>query len=293
MGNKATLKYHVPHSSHWPVMGSVGLSTLVVGFVNVLHGHSMAGWLMLLGFFIVVFMMWGWFGNVIRESLAGLYSDQMDTTFRYGMMWFIFSEVAFFAVFFGALFYVRHYVGPWIGGAGGDSFQLTHFLLWPNFQFSWPLLTNPSNTIPGPSGVMHPWGLPAINTLLLLTSGVTITLAHWALKERKRNALLLYQGLTILLGIAFLACQGYEYYHAYEKLGLTLHSGIFGTTFFMLTGFHGAHVTIGTLMLIVIWFRCQRDHFTPERHFAFEAVAWYWHFVDVVWLLLFVFVYWL
>jgi cytochrome c oxidase subunit 3 len=140
---------------------------------------------------------------------------------------------------------------------------------------------------------MHPWGLPASNTGLLLLSGITLTIAHHALKDGKRGVLNLFLGLTFLLGFIFLGVQGYEYHHAYAELGLQLGTGVYGSTFFMLTGFHGLHVTVGAIMLVVIWLRCLKGHFTPERHFAFEAVAWYWHFVDVVWLGLFVFVYWL
>ena len=238
-------------------------------------------------------MLFGWFRDVVDESMAGLYSKQVDHSFRWGMSWFIFSEVMFFVAFFGALFYARELSIPWLSGQGSHS-VLTHYLLWPDFKAHWPLLVNPDpSKFLGPKYAMGPWGLPAINTTLLLTSGVTITWAHWALQKNHRTSLLWGLGLTVLLGVLFLACQIFEYHHAYEALGLTLDSGIYGTTFFMLTGFHGAHVTIGTLMLIVIWLRCKRGHFSPEKHFAFEAVAWYWHFVDVVWLFLFVFVYWL
>jgi len=140
---------------------------------------------------------------------------------------------------------------------------------------------------------MAAWGIPAINTLLLLSSGVTITIAHWALKENRRGQLVLFMAFTIALGVLFIALQAFEYSHAYSELNLKLSTGAYGSTFFMLTGFHGLHVTIGAIMLLVVWLRVLRGHFTPDRHFAFEAVAWYWHFVDVVWLGLFIFVYWL
>jgi cytochrome c oxidase subunit 3 len=136
------------------------------------------------------------------------------------------------------------------------------------------------------------FGLPAINTAILLLSGVTITIAHHALKEGNRKILNIFLAATFLLGFLFVGLQAYEYVHAYTELGLTLSTGIYGSTFFMLTGFHGVHVTLGAIMLLVIWFRTMKGHFTPQRHFGFEAVAWYWHFVDVVWLGLFVFVYW-
>jgi len=213
----------------------------------------------------------------------------VDRSFRMGMSWFIFSEVMFFAAFFGALFYARQLALPWLGGDGAGFFS--NLLLWENFEASWP-----SN---GPAGVggqfqsMGPLGLPLINTIILLTSGVTITVAHHALKDDKRNVLALFLFLTLALGFLFVGLQAYEYIHAYHDLNLTLESGIYGSTFFMLTGFHGLHVTIGAIMLTVIWFRCLKGHFTPNHHFGFEAVAWYWHFVDVVWLGLYIFVYWL
>jgi cytochrome c oxidase subunit 3 len=140
---------------------------------------------------------------------------------------------------------------------------------------------------------MPAWGVPAINTAILLSSGVTITVAHHMLREGKRAGLIVFLAATWLLGVAFLFLQADEYIHAYTELGLRLDSGIYGSTFFMMTGFHGLHVTLGTIMLIVIWLRVLRGHFTAEHHFAFEATAWYWHFVDIVWLGLFVFVYWL
>ena len=203
------------------------------------------------------------------------------------MMWFIFSEVMFFAAFFGALFYARQFALPWLNGEGDG--MATHSLLWSNFAGGWP--SNGPGAVGGAYQTIPAWGLPLLNTLILLTSGVTVTIAHHALKEGKRGALLLFLGLTVLLGGLFLFFQAEEYIHAYRELNLTLGSGIYGSTFFMLTGFHGAHVTLGTIMLAVMWLRCLRGHFSRDDHFAFEAVAWYWHFVDVVWLGLFLFVY--
>lgn len=285
--------YYLPAPSYWPIVGSVGLFCLLTGAANWLHGNTIGPYLFLFGAAIVVFMMFGWFGTVISENQAGLYNNpQVDRSFRWGMAWFIFSEVMFFAAFFGALFYARVLSVPWLGGEGtGDMTQL---LLWPNFQATWPLLHNPGPAeFAGPKEAMEAWGLPAVNTLILLTSGVTITIAHWGLLKNKFKQMVIGQFLTILLGIAFLICQAYEYGHAYHAMHLRLDSGIYGTTFFMLTGFHGMHVTIGTIMLIVILLRMLRHHFSEHNHFAFEAVSWYWHFVDVVWLILFVFVYWL
>jgi cytochrome c oxidase subunit 3 len=234
-------------------------------------------------------MLFGWFGTVIKESRGGLYSAQMDRSFRWGMSWFIFSEVMFFIAFFGALFYVRHISGPALGGEGAQG--ITH-MLWPNFQFTWPLLDNPdSKLFPPPKEVISPWGLPLLNTVLLVSSSVTVTIAHHALKKGHRGALKLWLALTVVLGCAFLIFQAEEYMHAYRELGLTLGSGIYGATFFMLTGFHGAHVTIGTIILFVMLMRVMRGHFDSEHQFGFEAASWYWHFVDVVWIGLFVFVY--
>jgi cytochrome c oxidase subunit 3 len=284
--------YYVPEQSYWPIIGSIGLFTMVIGGINVLHAHEY-GWLIFLaGAFMTAFMMFGWFGSVIKESRQGLYSPQLDRSFRWGMVWFIFSEDMLFAAFFGALFYARHFSVPWMGGIGAKP--ATHALLWDHFTALWPLLKNPDPTkFVGPFEAMGAWGIPALNTVILLSSGATVTVAHLALKNNHRKKLILGLMGTITLGALFLFFQAYEYYHAYTELGLKLNSGIYGSTFFMLTGFHGAHVTIGTIMLTVMLIRCIRGHFTPEKHFGFEATAWYWHFVDVVWLILFIFVYWL
>lgn len=283
--------YYVPKPSHWPLVASTGVATLLIGAASWLHIDWYGPYLFTLGLGILIMMMFGWFGQVIYENQKGLYDLQVDRSFRWGMCWFIFSEVCFFAAFFGALFYIRFWVVPMLGG---EVHPITNITLWSDFKAAWPLLTNPDNfTFAGAREAMGAWGLAAINTLILLTSGVTITWAHWALKMVKRRQLIIAMVCTIALGISFLFLQAYEYHEAYTEMGLTLSSGVYGSTFFMLTGFHGLHVTIGTIMLIVILLRCAYGHFTPERHFAFEAVAWYWHFVDVVWLFLFIFVYWL
>ncbi|MFV1972672.1 MAG: cytochrome c oxidase subunit 3 [Thiohalobacterales bacterium] len=279
--------YYLPEPSHWPIIGSVGLFTFLAGFANFLHGGS--SMIMLAGAAVLVFMLFGWFGTVIGESQSGKYDDQVDRSFRWGMGWFIFSEVMFFAAFFGVLFYARMWSVPWLGGAGNNV--MTNELLWPAFEAMWP--TNGPGDVGGDFQMMGAWGIPAINTLILLSSGVTVTWAHWALKKENRGQLILGLLATVALGFLFLSLQVYEYYHAYTELGLTLGSGIYGSTFFMLTGFHGLHVTLGATMLLVILIRSIKGHFTADNHFAFEAVAWYWHFVDVVWLGLFVFVYWL
>ena len=279
--------YYLPAPSHWPIVGSVGLFLMLFGFASFLHGSSSL--IMIAGAAIIVFMLFGWFGTVINESLSGKYNSQVDMSFRMGMGWFIFSEVMFFAAFFGVLFYARMWAIPWLGGSSNNV--MTNELLWPAFEAAWP--TNGPGDVGGDYQVMGPWGIPAINTLLLLSSGVTITWAHWGLKKEDRTQLILGLMATVALGLVFLGLQAYEYSHAYHELNLKLTSGMYGTTFYMLTGFHGLHVTLGATMLIVILIRSMKGHFTEENHFAFEAVAWYWHFVDVVWLGLFVFVYWL
>lgn len=283
--------YFVPDNSRWSVIGCTGLTTLVAGLGLWINSHWMGPYVSSVGLAIVVVMFFGWFGDVINESQAGLYNKQVDRSFRMGMSWFIFSEVCFFGAFFGALFFMRLWTIPLLAG---DFHPLSHFVSWPDFKAAWPLLVNPDNVkFAGAQEAMGAWGLAAINTALLLTSGITITWAHHALKHGKRAQLVVGMTLTVLLGIIFLCCQAVEYHEAYTEMGLTLNAGAYGSTFFMLTGFHGAHVTLGTIMLIVITVRCVKGHFTPENHFGFEAVAWYWHFVDVVWLFLFIFVYWL
>jgi cytochrome c oxidase subunit 3 len=276
--------YAVPQPMPWPIMGSTALFLMALGAVFVFNAR-LGGWVAIAaGFMLLLYMMVRWFGEVIRESEGGKYGRWEDVSFRWGMSWFIFSEVMFFGAFFGALFWVRQYSVPDLATIESNA------LVWPGFTPHWPSA--------GPGFIeqfspMGAWGIPAINTLLLLTSGVTVTIAHWALKENNRPQLILWLTATILLGVVFLACQAYEYSHAYSELNLKLSTGAYGSTFFMLTGFHGFHVTMGAIMLSVVLYRVLRGHFTPEHHFGFEGAAWYWHFVDVVWLGLYVVVYWL
>ncbi|HEY7985990.1 MAG TPA: cytochrome c oxidase subunit 3 [Methylophilaceae bacterium] len=279
--SKSPDKYYIAPPSHWPIVGSFALLALASGIVMWVNDISNGKSVLMLGFLLLAVMLFGWFGTVIRESEGGLLNKQVDKSFRLAMSWFIFSEVMFFGIFFGALFYARMLSVPWL--SSGD----TGSMLYPGFTGAWPSF--------GPAGkavhTIHAWGVPAINTLILLTSGATVTWAHWGLLKKNRSQLIIGLALTVALGISFIVLQATEYHHAYTELGLTLGSGIYGATFFMLTGFHGFHVTMGTIMLLVVLFRSMKGHFTPEHHFAFEGVAWYWHFVDVVWLLLFVFVY--
>ena len=281
--------YYVPHGSHWPVVGSLGLLFMMVGVSSWLNGAGAGFYIMMVGVAIIVFMLTGWFGAVIGESQGGLYNAQVDRSFRQGMFWFIFSEVMFFAAFFGALFYARNMSIPWLGGDSNNFF--TNLLLWEGYESTWP--TNGPGEVGGEYTVMGPVGLPLINTALLLTSSITVTIAHHALIAGKRAQLGLFLAATFILGYVFVGLQAYEYIHAYRDLNLRLDTGIYGSTFFMLTGFHGLHVTIGAIMLTTIFFRVLKGHFTADKHFAFEAVAWYWHFVDVVWIGLYVFVYWM
>ena len=274
-------KYFVPSPSHWPIVGSSALLTLAFGAVFSMNGIGAGPYMLGAGFLILFYMLFGWFGVVIRESESRQYGKNVDTSFRWSMSWFIFSEVMFFAAFFGALFYARVLSVPDLGSIDSK-------FLWPEFAATWPT-TGPH--IRDAFSPMGAWGIPAINTALLLSSGVTLTIAHHALLENHRSKLVLWLAATIVLGATFLGLQIYEYIHAYSELNLKLTSGIFGSTFFMLTGFHGFHVTIGAIMLTVILIRSIRGHFDAKHHFAFEAAAWYWHFVDVVWLGLFVIVY--
>ena len=281
--------YYVPHDSHWPIVGTVGLLFMMLGVSVWLNGSDPGFWIMLAGIGVLVFMMIGWFGNVISESRQGVYNAQVDVSFRMGMFWFIFSEVMFFAAFFGVLFYARNMSIPWLGGDSNNFF--TNLLLWPGFESTWP--TNGPADMGGDFETIPALGLPLINTILLLSSSVTITIAHHALIAGHRGTLKAFLALTFILGFIFIGVQAYEYVHAYQDLNLKLTSGIYGSTFFMLTGFHGLHVTVGGIMLFIIWLRVLKGHFTPTNHFGFEAVAWYWHFVDVVWVGLYIFVYWL
>jgi cytochrome c oxidase subunit III len=277
--------YYVPSPSKWPMVGAISMFFFMVGMSGTVNDQAYGPYVLALGLGILAYMFFGWFAEVIRESEQGSYNDRVDSSFRWSMGWFIFSEVMFFAGFFGALFYARVLVMPWLGDLDHKAF------LWPDFSAQWPNA--------GPAGVvepfqtMGPFWIPTINTALLLTSGVTLTIAHHALRENHREKVILWLGLTIVLGAVFMGFQAYEYIHAYRDLNLKLSSGIFGSTFYLLTGFHGFHVFVGTLMLLVVWFRLLKGHFSADRHFAFEGAAWYWHFVDVVWLGLYVIVYWL
>jgi len=283
--------YYLPDPSPWPLIAAVSVFTLVTGVALWINNVGAGSTIAFVGLAMVLCMMFGWWRAVINESVGGNYNSEVDLSFRMTMGWFIFSEVMFFCAFFGALFYARVLSVPWLE---------EETLLWGGYTGGWPTA--------GPAGAAHigadvhdvgrgqfgtigAFGIPVLNTILLMTSSVTVTLAHHALRHGDRGKLIMWLALTVLLGAFFMYYQILEYKEAYSHLGLTLGTGIYGATFFMLTGFHGMHVTIGAIILFIILLRCMRGHFKAEDHFAFEAAAWYWHFVDVVWVGLFIFVY--
>lgn len=286
----STPYYYIPAPSHYPVLMSAGLFLVILGAGQWVNGSGWGAYALLVGMVFWLTVMWRWFSTSIQESESGLYSDRIDVSYRWSMSWFIFSELMFFAAFFGALYWARVHSVPMLG-------NLDHQVLWPDFKAIWPssgagVTASPAGTVE-PFSTIGPWPLPTINTALLLTSGVTLTIAHHALIANQRAKTIFWMWITVILGAVFLGVQAYEYLHAYRDLNLKLSSGIFGSTFFMLTGFHGFHVLVGMLMLLFITLRLMKGHFTPERHFGFEGAAWYWHFVDVVWLGLYVVVYWM
>ncbi len=282
--------YFVPGPSRHPIMAAFGLLFVILGAGQWINGQEWGAYSLAFGLIWWLVVLYQWFSDAIHESESGMNSQRVDHSYRWSMSWFIFSEVMFFGAFFGALYWVRQHSVPELG-------NLEHALLWPDFKGIWPTAVggataSPANVIE-PFTAMTPWPLPTINTGLLLTSGVTLTVAHHALRDNQRGKTIAFMWLTVLLGFVFLCCQGYEYYEAYHHLNLKLTSGVYGSTFFMLTGFHGFHVFLGMMMLLIITLRIQKGHFTPEQHFGFEGAAWYWHFVDVVWLGLYLIVYWM
>jgi cytochrome c oxidase subunit III len=275
--------YFVPGPSRWPMLAGISLLITMIGASAWVNDASWGSTVNIIGVLATLTVLYFWFGDAIKESEGGLYSKRIDHSYRWSMGWFIFSEVMFFGAFFGALFYARAITLPWLG-------DLDHKFIWPDFAAQW------GNT---PAGVvesftaMGPFPIPTINTALLLLSGLTLTIAHHALIAGKRSKTVGWLAATVALGAVFMCFQVYEYMHAYSELNLKMTSGIYGSTFYLLTGFHGFHVTMGAIMLAVIMVRVMKGHFTPEQHFGFEGAAWYWHFVDVVWLGLYIVVYWL
>ncbi len=251
--------YHLVDPSPWPVVGAASALALAAGAI--LFMHDRGPWLMFLGIAMVLFTMFMWWRDVVREAtFEGHHTPVVRIGLRYGMALFIASEVMFFVAFFWAFFNASLFP---LEAAGS---------VWP------------------PEGIQtfDPWELPFLNTLILLSSGVTVTWAHHALIEDNRRDLVRGLALTVLLGLTFTGIQAFEYSHA----PFSFRGGIYPTTFFMATGFHGFHVMIGTTFLTVCLYRAWKGHFKPDHHVGFEAAAWYWHFVDVVWLFLFSSIYW-
>ena len=282
--------YFIPGPSSRPVMSAIGLFFVILGAGQWVNDHGWGAYVLLFGLVWWLTVLYLWFKDPINESEAGHYGHKVDLSYRWSMSWFIFSEVMFFGAFFTALWWARMHSVPALG-------NIENALLWPDFQAVWPTAAAGVTAAPGALietfSTVGPFWLPTINTALLLTSGVTLTIAHHALQVGNRSKTIAFMWLTVALGIVFLGVQGYEYVHLYRDLNLKLTSGVYGSTFYMLTGFHGFHVFIGMLMLLFITLRLQKGHFSKDRHFGFEGAAWYWHFVDVVWLGLYVLVYWL
>ena len=311
--------YYVPEKSKLAICATIGLVLSIFGAASIMNdmtfgdpNETTSSWsIFLVGLFFFVATLFSWFRIAIKENLAGMNSAQLKKSYVLGMFWFIFSEVMFFFAFFGALFYVRVLVGPWLAGEG-DAGRMNG-LLWEGFEFSWPMMQTPQEAVGGAGaqpianngsftsaetsmafGQASAWymWLPLWNTIILLTSSLTCHIAHMGILDGNRKKFNLWLGITVLLGMIFLVVQVYEYYEAYAHFGLTLNAGIYGSTFFMLTGFHGFHVFMGMTMLLIQFLRSVRGgHFTADDHFGFEASSWYWHFVDVVWVFLFLFVY--
>lgn len=278
--------YYIPDSSQWPIIAVLALFITFLGTALTIHHMNFGSYILIAGFLLLMFLFYGWFSDIVKENNLGVYNSQVNRSFRIGMFWFISSEFFFFLAFFGSLFYIRMFSLPWIGGEG---YLGVTSMLYEGYEAIWPT-SGPKDVKFTPMGAM---GIPLLNTFILLSSGVTVTWAHHALLKGNKQHLVWGLIATVLLGLTFVGFQAYEYIHAYEELNLTLKTGIYGSIFYMLTGFHGFHVILGVTMLIVILIRAQLNHFTPEKHFAFEAVSWYWHFVDVVWLGLYTIIYWL
>ncbi|WP_206954657.1 cytochrome c oxidase subunit 3 [Trinickia acidisoli] len=283
-GQNESPYYFVPNPSRHPAMASVGVFVMLGSLGLWINDTSWAPYTLFAGLLWLLFVLWHWFGDAISESESGMYGKRVDTSYRWSMSWFIFSEVMFFGAFFGALFYAREIAMHQLG-------SLDFKLIWPDFTAVWP--NEGPAQLAGHFKRMVPWPVPTINTALLLSSGATLTVAHHALRDNHRKKTIAWLAATVVLGFCFLCMQAFEYIHAYNELNLTLASGVYGSTFFLLTGFHGFHVFLGGTMLTVVLVRLIRGHFTADHHFAFEGAAWYWHFVDVVWLGLYVVVYWL
>jgi len=274
--------YFVPKSARWPIEAAVALLFMAAGGALWLNEEARGPWVLATGVAILAYVLFCWFGSLISEGRRDLYDDQVQRSFRVGMAWFIFSEVVVFGALFAALLYTRLISVPDL--ASGD----THALLWPGFKGGWPA-SGPE--IEGTFSPMRALGIPLINTIILLFSGAAVTLADKALDRGKRGWLILLLTVPVVVGVLFLRNQVSEYHHAYTALHLTFASGAYGQTFFILTGLHGLHVAIGTAFMMLMLGRTVRGDFTAKDHLALQAASWYWHFVGVVWLILYVVVY--
>jgi cytochrome c oxidase subunit 3 len=273
--------YHLVNPSIWPLVGSISGVLWAIGLVTWMKGMfglpAGTWWLFAVGMAGILYTMFGWWSDVVRESRGGDHTPVVSIGLRYGMILFIASEVMFFVAWFWVFFEMALFHE--VRTLSALEEVRTAWAMWP------------------PAGVetLDPWHLPLVNTLTLLTSGTTVTWAHHALQSGDRKGAKIALTLTILLGMMFTGIQAYEYaeiLHANMFFNEeAFASGLYGSSFFMATGFHGFHVLIGTLFLIVCLCRLLAGHFTPQKHFGFEAAAWYWHFVDVVWLFLFAFIY--
>lgn len=258
-GHNQTPYYFVPHPSQHPISAAVGLLVMLGSFALWINGEAWAPYTALLGLLWFLFTLYHWFGDAIGESEGGMYGKRVDVSYRWSMSWFIFSEVMFFGAFFGALFYAREIALHQLG-------SLDYKLIWPDFSAVWP--NEGPAALAGHFKTMGPWPIPTLNTALLLSSGATLTISHHALRDNHRSKAIAWLAATLALGVCFLFLQGFEYFHAYNELNLTLGSGVYGSTFFLLTGFHGFHVFLGGTMLAVVLVRMIRGHFKPDKHFA-------------------------
>lgn len=283
--------YFVPEYSIWPILGALGLSGVAVGSLN--FSSLWGAVFFAIGALTLIFMLIGWFSDIVYESRAGLYSEQMNKTFRWGMAWFLFCEAFFFGAIMGALLYVRFATLPWLAGLGTAGSTLTHYVLWPNFQSVWPLLKNPGPNVFVPAHEMiSAWGIPALNTLIILLSAISASLALYLLKHGRFAGVIAALVLTMLLGVIFLISQINCMVLLVTQYGLTLTSGIYGSLLYFLMSFHSLHVFVGLLLLMIILLRMVKKQFDERRHFAFEATVWFWNFLTVVWILIFMCLYW-
>ncbi len=283
----------IPEASKWPIIGSIALFFIAIGIISWLHDNRTGTYFFFAGSLILSYMLWGWFAEVIKENRTVLYDDEQTRgLFRWGMFWFIISEIMFFAAFFGALFYARVLSVPWLAGEG--SGLITHIVLWPNFQDIWPVLNPPDpSKFVGAKGAFDPWRIPALNTLMIIASDISMTWAYWSLLKNRRGQMIAGQIITLICACIFIYLQVLEYGDAFNSKDLFLSSGIYGSTFFMLTGVHATHVIVGIIMVFVMLIRTIKGHFDPQHGFALAATSWYWHFIDFLWIAMFVFVYWL